>query len=179
VLTPPGERPAPRTVFAAAVASVAPDADIVLAALHPAGLAWHRGPSHSMVGAALLGGGVAWAARLRGTAAWAAVLLAAVLHVPFDWSTGEPGAPVRYGVPWAWPFLDARFIDADPWFGAYRIDEPGFLANMWAAGALPIYGRELGTAAGLVGLAALGRYARRRWHGLPPVHAHREGAPDR
>lgn len=155
-------RPSARVVVAAAFASIAPDLDIALAAVHPAGLAWHRGPSHSLVGAAAIGLACAAIARVRGVGAWAAVTLAAVLHVPFDWSTGEPGAPARYGVPWAWPVDPARAIAEDPWFGAFRIDEAGFLANMWAPHALPVYLREVGTAAALVAVAAGVRWARRR-----------------
>jgi len=158
----PGHRPALRVVCAAAFASIAPDLDIVLAVAHPAGLDWHRGPSHSLVGAALIGAACAAAARVRGRAAWASVVGAAVLHVPFDWSTGEPGAPARYGVPWAWPFSSEKFIDPSPWFGAYKIDEAGFLANMWSPHALPVYLGELATVAGLLLLAAAVRWARAR-----------------
>src|SRR5262245_51681969 len=130
--------------IAAAFASVAPDLDIVLAALDSAGLEWHRGPTHSVLGAAAIGALVAAVARVRGVAAWATIIGAAVLHVAFDWSTGEPGAPTRYGVPWAWPFSAQKFIDPHPWFGAFRIDDAGFLANMWAPHALPVYLGELG-----------------------------------
>lgn len=159
-LEPPGVRVGPRVALAAAFASVAPDLDILLAVVHPAGLAWHRGPSHSIVGAAIIGGVCAWAARVRGGTAWAAVVGAALLHVVFDWTTGEPGAPAHYGVPWAWPISGAKALDATPWFGAYKIDEAGFLANMWSAHAFPVYLRELGTVGGLVGVALGVRRAR-------------------
>lgn len=164
----PGQRVPPRVVLAAALASVAPDLDIALALVHPAGLAWHRGPSHSLAGAALLGGLCAWGARVRGGGAYGAVVSAALLHVLFDWSTGEPSvaadplAVARYGVPWAWPFSSAKAMDPAPWFGAFRIDEAGFLANMWSQHALPVYAGELGTAGVLVGAALLVRRARRR-----------------
>ena len=151
-----------RVAAAAAVASVLPDADIALAATLPGGLDWHRGPTHSLLGAAALGGLVAAAAGLRGWRAWSTVVGAALLHVPFDWSTGEPGAPVRYGVLWAWPFSDAKSIDASPWFGAFRIDEAGFLKNMWASTALPVYLRELGTTAALLAFGQLTRWLRGR-----------------
>ena len=142
-----------RLAAAAAFASVAPDLDVALALLHPDGLAWHRGPTHSLVGALLIGALVAAVARVRGARATAVVVGAALLHVPFDWSTGEPGAPSRYGVPWAWPFVPERAIAPNPWFGAFRIDEAGFLANMYAAHALPVYAREVGTALGLLVVA--------------------------
>ena len=158
----PGARPPLRVVAAAAFASVAPDLDIVLAVVHPAGLDWHRGPSHSLVGAALIGAACAAAARVRGWAAWASVVGAAVAHVPFDWSTGEPGAPARYGVPWAWPFSAAKSIDATPWFGAFKIDEAGFLANMWSPHALPVYLGELATVAALL-VAAVAMRGARAW----------------
>lgn len=163
-LTSPAHPLVGRALVAAAFASIAPDLDILLAVVHPAGLEWHRGPSHSLVGAALIGAGVAAIARVRGRAAWATVVGAAMLHVVFDWSTGEPGAPARYGVPWLWPLSPEKFIDANPWFGAFRIDEGGFLANMWAPHAWPVYLGELGTIAVLVGAAAAARRARAR-HG--------------
>lgn len=162
VLERPGARIGPRVVLAAAFASIAPDLDILLAAVHPAGLAWHRGPSHSLIGAALIGAVCAAVARVRGAAAWAAVIAAALLHVLFDWSTGHPGAPAAYGVPWAWPIWRHKSIDATPWFGAFKIDEAGFLANMWAPHAAGVYLRELGTVGVLVGVALLVRSARRR-----------------
>ncbi len=159
-LAPTDARPSARVAGVAAFASIAPDLDILLAAVHPAGLAWHRGPSHSLVGAALVGAACAAAGRVSGRAAWATVVLAAVLHVPFDWSTGDPGAAVRYGVPWAWPFSDAKGIDPTPWFGAFHIDQAGFLANMFAPRALPVYLGELGTASALLAIGWSVRRAR-------------------
>lgn len=159
-LTPPGVRPDARVVGAAAFASLAPDLDVLLAVVHPDGLAWHRGPSHSLVGAAALGALVALAARVRAPLARLAVVGGALLHVPFDWSTGEPSAPARYGVPWAWPFHGEKSIAADPWFGAFKIDEAGFLANMFAPHAVPVYAREVGTVAALFFTAAAVRRAR-------------------
>jgi membrane-bound metal-dependent hydrolase YbcI (DUF457 family) len=163
-LSPRGAWPAPTAVlpyrlgFAAALAAVAPDFDILAAVLLPSGLDWHRGPSHSLLGAAAIGAFVAWVCRVEGRSARAVVVGAAVLHVPFDWSTGEPGAPARYGVPWAWPFSSDKSIDPTPWFGAFRIDEQGFLANMWAPHALPVYLGELGTVCALVAAAAAARH---------------------
>lgn len=146
-----------RVVFAGAFASVAPDLDLLAALVDPAGLDWHRGPSHSVVGAIAIGALTAGIFRLVGWRAWAAVVGAALLHVPFDWSTGDPGAPARYGVPWAWPIASEKFIDPTPWFGAFRIDTAGFLANMWGPHALPVYVREVWTAGGLVALAVVVR----------------------
>lgn len=160
-LGPPAARVSPRVLAAAAFASVAPDLDILLAVVHPAGLAWHRGPSHSLVGAALIGVLCAWGARVRGRAAWASVVTAALLHVAFDWTTGEPGAPARYGVPWAWPLSGDKAIDPTPWFGAFRIDAAGFLANMWGRHAASVYLREAGTVVGLVSIALMVRALRR------------------
>ncbi|MES2644284.1 MAG: metal-dependent hydrolase [Myxococcota bacterium] len=160
-LEPSGARVSWRVALTAAFASVAPDLDILLAVVHPAGLAWHRGPSHSLVGAALIGAVCAWGARMRGRAAWSAVMGAALLHVVFDWSTGEPGAPAHYGVPWAWPIAGDKVIDPTPWFGAYKIDEAGFLANMWGPHAAPVYLWELGTVGALVGAGLAVRRARR------------------
>lgn len=157
-----GAGPTRRVAMVAAFASIAPDLDVALAVVHPSGLAWHRGPSHSLVGAALIGVVCAGALRLRTPAAWGTVVGAALLHVLFDWSTGEPGAPARYGVPWAWPFSAEKSIDPSPWFGAFRIDEAGFLANMWAPHAWPVYLGEAGTVAALFMAAAGLRALRRR-----------------
>lgn len=156
-LQPRGGRPWDLAGLCVALASVAPDLDIAAVAVLPGGLAWHRGPSHSLLGAALLGLSIAaigghrrrWSLLTR-----AAIVAAAVLHVPLDWSTGVPGAPSSLGVPWAWPFDAAKAIDPRPWFGAYHIDRPGFLSNMIAPDALPVYGREAGTVA-IAGLVAV------------------------
>ncbi|MDP2313767.1 MAG: metal-dependent hydrolase [Pseudomonadota bacterium] len=166
-LSDPGARVPMRVLVAASVASVAPDLDLLIAVFggglfDGGGLDWHRGPTHSIVGATLLGAICAGVANVRGWAAWLTILCAAHLHVLFDWSTGDPGAPAHYGVPWAWPFSAEKSIDPTPWFGAYRIDDAGFLANMWAPHALPIYLGELGTVVLLVGLATGARAARGR-----------------
>jgi hypothetical protein len=145
-LGPPG-RLLDRVALVAAFASIAPDLDLL------GGIGWHRGPTHSLVGAALLGAGIAVAAGLRGRDALA-VTLACVLHVPMDFSTGEPGAPSRYGVPWLWPFSPHKAIATDPWFGAFHIDEPGFLAHMLHPRAAPVYAKEAATAALCVAAAA-------------------------
>ncbi len=162
-VSPPTRALCVRIAGVAAVASVAPDLDIALAVALPDGLAWHRGPSHSVLGAIAIGLAIGAAARIRGAAAWVTVVGSAVLHVPFDWSTGDPGAPARYGVPWAWPFSTAKSIDSHPWFGAFDIDEAGFLAHMWSPKALPLYGRELATVATLGAAALALRWARGRW----------------
>lgn len=159
-----------RVVLVAAFASIAPDLDILLAVVHPAGLAWHRGPSHSLLGAASIGAACAALAGVRGRAAWGAVVGAAMLHVLFDWSTGEAGAPVRYGVPWAWPFSNEKAMDPSPWFGAYKIDEAGFLANMWAPHAWRVYLGELATVGALLGGAAAVRVVRGRLAARPATY---------
>jgi membrane-bound metal-dependent hydrolase YbcI (DUF457 family) len=166
-IQPPHRRLLDRVALLAAMASVAPDLDVGLAAVLPGGLAWHRGPTHSILGAALIGAIFAVGVRTRGRAAWATIVGAAVLHVGFDWSTGDPGAPARYGVPWAWPVSAARFIDPHPWFGAFHIDEAGFLGHMVSAEAIPVYGTEIATVLGLWAAAALVRAARRRY--FPPA----------
>lgn len=150
-----------RTTLVAAWAAVAPDADILFAVLLPHGLDLHRGPTHSLVGAALLG--LLWArlARLRGRALQV-VVLASLLHVPFDWSTGDPGAPARYGVPLFWPFSARKYIAADPWFGAFHIDREGFLANLFTPHAVGVYAGELGTVLTLAVFAGGLRWARAR-----------------
>lgn len=158
---------ATRTTVAVAFASVAPDLDLVLVLVLPGGLAWHHGPTHSLLGAGLIGLAVALLGRVRGAAARVAVVSGALLHVPLDWSTGEPGSPAAYGVPWAWPFDPARAIDPTPWFGAFHIDRAGFLVHMVSPEALPVYGGELATV--IVGVL-LGLAIRR-------LRASRAGAP--
>lgn len=155
------ERWSRRLAAVAAFAAIAPDFDIVFAVVLPHGLDLHRGPTHSLFGATLLG--LLWArlARLDRRES-AVVVLASLLHVPFDWSTGDPGAPRRYGVPLFWPFLPDKYIAAEPWFGAFHIDQPGFLANLFTPHALTVYGGELGTVLMLIGVALAVRRLRRR-----------------
>lgn len=147
-------------VFAVvSVAAIAPDFDVFLAAALPGGMAWHHGPTHSVLGAAVLGYGLAKFGRLKRLDA-ALSVAAAVTHVALDWSTGAPGAPVAFGVPIFWPASDQRFMDAKPWFGAFGIHRPGFLAHMFTRDAWPIYGRELLTVLG----ATLLVWPLRAWH---------------
>lgn len=135
---------------------MAPDVDLLAAAL-PGGLAFHHGPTHSLIGAALLGLLCAGPSvrRARSPRIALVCVLAGLLHVAMDWQTGEPGAPVRFGVQWAWPFSDVRAMAADPFFGAYHIDQPGFLLNLASVAAVGPFLRELLVVAG-VSLCAWG-----------------------
>ena len=139
-----------------AFAGVAPDLDLLPMLWDPDGLRWHHGPSHSLCGALLIGGLCALFSRDR-----LAVVLACLAHVPMDWSTGTPGAPVRYGVPLFWPYSDTKYIDSIPWFGAYGIDGDAGLGAMFSRSTLHYYPKELATVGVAVGLA-LGW---RRWRG--------------
>lgn len=139
-----------RAVLVTAFASIAPDLDVLPLMLVENGIQWHRGPSHSLLGALLIGATIAtlgrwWAPQLRDPRAWAAVVLATLLHVPLDWSTGEPNTPASYGVPAFWPWLDQKFIAASPWFGAFGIDRPGGLLHMFTPEAMAVYQREVFT----------------------------------
>ena len=147
--------------MASAVASLIPDADLVLVALLPGGIAWHHGPSHSLVGAALLGAAVGLSAGLRGRVlAW--VVVAAVTHPVLDWELGEPGGDPRFGVPLLWPLVTTKMIAAWPIFRPFHIHEPGFVANMFRADAVVPYLRELGFGAVVMGAAWLGAGHRSR-----------------
>jgi membrane-bound metal-dependent hydrolase YbcI (DUF457 family) len=146
-----------RTAVVVAATSVLPDLDVIPMLWDPHGVGWHRGPTHSVLGAAGIGAAssflvTGWKARL-------CVIAAAVMHVPLDWSTGEPGAPAKYGVPAFWPLLADKYIASRPWFGAYGIDQPRGLGAMFDADAVAIYGKEALTVAGGAVLAALAR----RW----------------
>lgn len=152
-----------RALLAAAIASVLPDADLLLSATLPGGIAWHHGPTHSLLGAALLGCLVALAAGLRGTAGlW--VVVSAVLHPLFDWQLGVPGDPPSFGVPLFWPMRETRYVAAHPIFRPFGIHEPGFLANMFTRAAVEPYVREVAFAAVVLGYAFVAgrRSARRR-----------------
>jgi membrane-bound metal-dependent hydrolase YbcI (DUF457 family) len=143
------ERPPLKVLFLLCAASLAPDLDVLPMLVDSSGIQWHRGPSHSILGTLVIGG---FFSAFTGQHRWR-VVLASLLHLPLDWSTGEPGAPLKYGVPLFWPFNDARFLDPNPWFGAYAIDAPGGLKQLFVDSALPIYGREVLT----VMLCLLGR----------------------
>jgi membrane-bound metal-dependent hydrolase YbcI (DUF457 family) len=166
-LQAPGHPWSRRVALAAAFASIAPDFDLLPAVLLPDGIAWHHGPTHSLVGAAVIGGMTAVVARVRDRAGAATVVGAALLHVLFDWSTGEPGGPARFGVPWAWPFDPTRSVAAHPWFGAFHIDRAGFLSHMWAEEAIPVYGTEITTAIVLL-LVGAAICASRRYFAVSP-----------
>ena len=140
-------------LFAAIVAGLVPDADLVVVAL-TGDMAWHHGPSHSLVGAAVLGLGVGAAFGLRGRAlAWCVVAGAA--HPLLDWELGDPADAARFGVPLGWPVWPARHISPWPWFLPFHIHEPGFIANLLRPDAVAAYVREL-VFAGVVAAVAWG-----------------------
>jgi membrane-bound metal-dependent hydrolase YbcI (DUF457 family) len=163
LLAPPGSplRGA-RGVAALAFASLLPDADLLLVAVLPGGIVWHHGPTHALVGAAALGVAAALAGGLRGGALAAAALVGAT-HPLLDALVGEPGGSSAYGVPLFWPASDTRYVSPVHVFAPYRIDEPGFLANMWSPRAVGPYLRELAFAAVVVASGwAVGRPRRLR-----------------
>ena len=136
-----------------AFSAIAADLDVAPMLWDPNGIRWHHGPTHSLCGAAMTGLVISAFSCQR-----LPVFLAALLHVPLDWSTGDPGVASRYGVPLFWPFSDQKYIAAWPWFGAFGIDSPSGLQSMIGAESLAIYGRELLT----VAVAGLGLRAWRR-----------------
>jgi hypothetical protein len=145
-----------REAIAVAVASVLPDLDVLPMLWDPNGIGWHRGPTHSLLGAATLG--LAVAAFVPGWRARACVVAAASMHVPLDWSTGAPEAAAKYGVPVFWPLLADKYIAAHPWFGAFGIDRPQGLGAMLSREAIGIYAREAATVAVGVAVAAAVRW---------------------
>lgn len=162
-LAPPGPAPGGRRALARraaalAVVAVAPDFDIGVDLLFPGAHA-HHGPTHSVVFAVGLG---LLAGRLMGVDR-AALLVAALLHAPLDWSTGDPGAPAdRYGVMALWPFTPTRYIDADPFFRPYYIDREGGLWNMLHPTAVAAYAREATVVTAAAALALSARRIRSR-----------------
>lgn len=144
-----------------AFAAVAADLDILVDLAHGGGIRFHHGPTHSWVFAA----GLAWVlSRLRG-ASGVAVWFAALIHAPLDWTTGDAGAPVKYGVTFFWPLSDQRYIAARPFFPPYHIDASGGLANMFVGEALPIYAREAAVVLAALVAAGLIRGLRTRTRG--------------
>lgn len=130
----------PRDLLLLSISAVSPDFDVIPMLWDPNGIQWHHGPTHSLCGAALFGSFFALFSRRPGV-----VIAAALLHVPLDWATGEPGAPIRYGVPVFWPFSQQKYIAASPYFGAFSIDSPSGLSAMFSREAVWIYGKELAT----------------------------------
>ncbi len=142
--------------LACAAASIVPDLDMLLVIALPGGIAWHHGPTHSLLGAAIGGLLVAAIARVPRREAWLPVV-AAAMHVPLDFFTGEPGGPAHFGVPVLWPLYSERLVSPWPWFIPFGIDRDGFLAHMFTPEAARAYGRELLTV--LLGFA-VARYGR-------------------
>ena len=155
-------------------ASVAPDMDIPLGIALGDPVGWHHGPTHSLLGAGLAGLALAGLARWASGGGWAeartralaiATASGCLLHVPLDWSTGNPVDAAKFGVPLFWPLLETKYIAGWTLFGAYHIDKQGFLLNMIAPEALPVWGRELLFVAGVL---ALGLGVRRLRAGRSP-----------
>lgn len=162
-----------------AVGSLIPDLDVLPMLVSPGGIAWHRGPTHSITGALGIGMLLVWLSRRleprlgrylgagggapgSNSAGALAIILAVLSHLPLDWSTGEEGAPARYGVPLFWPFSDQKYIATRPWFGAFGIDGEGGLNVMFSREVVRIYGGELLTVFVAISLALLSRRAWRR-----------------
>lgn len=147
-----------REWLALVVAGSLPDVDLIFRFVDADGMRWHHGPTHSLVGTVLLG---ALAARAFGVRAWPCVLACAA-HLPLDWSTGVVDAPREFGIELLWPFSTERFLDTSPFFGAYRLDQPGFLLNVLRWEAVPILGEEVGVVALALVLGGLVRTLRAR-----------------
>lgn len=164
LLRRPGERWDPRVLVTVAVTAVAADLDLLPDLWLGEGIHFHHGPTHSLVGALLLGALAVWSlgGRRRFGAA-AACVIAALLHAPMDYTTGEPGAPEKYGVQYLWPWSERRYIDARPIFGAYHIDREGGLVHMFTGDAAANYGVELAAVAAAWGVAGLGAAGARRY----------------
>ncbi len=141
----------PRRVGVVAFASVAPDLDLLIGVALGTPVGWHRGPTHSLLGALAIG--CLLALLVRGLAPRVFTVAAAVVHVPMDFSTGNPGDDPAYGVPWAWPWSAEKAIAADPWFGSFQIDHPGFLLNLLEPSALRPWAVEAATVAAAVAVA--------------------------
>lgn len=152
---PPDLRSAGRVGFVA----IAADFDILVDLLRGSAMSFHHGPTHSFAFSAFLALVAGGKARATRVACW----FAALAHPVLDWTTGDPGAPVRYGVSFFWPLTSQRYIAADPFFPPYHIDRAGGLLNMLAGEALPVYGREALVVAAAAGLAL----ALRRWLARP------------
>jgi len=147
-------------------ASVAPDMDIPLGIVLGDPVGWHHGPTHSLLGAALIGlvlaGLSRWSVREGQRVLAIAVVVGCLLHVPLDWSTGNPVDAAKFGVPLFWPLLETKYISGWTMFGAYHIDKQGFLLNMVAPEALPVWGRELLFVGGVGALGGAVRWLRGR-----------------
>lgn len=131
-----------RALLAAALSSVISDGDLLLVATLPGGILWHHGPTHTLIGAALLGLVVGLAFGLRGVAlAW--TVICALLHPVLDWELGVPGASPTFGVPILWPLWPDKFVSPYPIFRPFNIHEAGFLANMFTPAAVGPYLREV------------------------------------
>lgn len=119
-------------------AAIAPDFDVLPMLWDPQGLRFHHGPTHSLLGAAVIGLVLSIFSHHR-----LPVVAATLLHVPLDWSTGDPGVAARYGVPLFWPFSPEKYIASHTWFGAFGIDTPSGLGAMFSPEAVAIYGKEV------------------------------------
>lgn len=152
-----------RVLATVAVAAVAADFDLLPDLWLGGGIQFHHGPTHSLVGALVIGAVAALSLRRpRRLGAVAACVFAALAHAPMDYSTGEPGAPEKYGVQYLWPWSERRHIDPDPFFGAYHIDQEGGLLHMFTGNAAANYGVELAAVAVAWGVAGLGAALARR-----------------
>jgi membrane-bound metal-dependent hydrolase YbcI (DUF457 family) len=160
----------------AIVLANAPDLDFLPGLAMGAPTAFHRGPTHSLMGVAVVALAAWWWARRAGPpqwrASWTATFAAVAFgsHLLIDYFTVDAVAP--HGARFLWPLSDAHLHAPVPVFGEIVVDRTGsraFVASLWAPGTGAAWGREVASA--LVFLAAGGlaglRHGRRAAVALP------------
>jgi len=152
-------------LLAAAVALAnGPDFDFLPGMLAGTPGAFHRGPTHSVAAALVVGlaaAGIGWWRRPggRGAAWWAGFAAAAYAsHLLVDFVTVDMVAP--YGAPFLWPMSERFFHAGSAWFDEIVIDpssRAGFVRSLVTRTALLTWLGEVVRAALVVGAVALVR----------------------
>ena len=147
----PADMHRPGLLAAAVALANAADLDFVPGVLlgHPA--AFHRGITHTVVAALLVGVAVALVGRLMGRSlrawfrlgSWAAAVYAS--HLVVDFFTADVGSPS--GAPFLWPVSDRYFLAPVTLLPEIVIDPSGrraFLASLFAPHTGRVWATEIG-----------------------------------
>ncbi len=167
--------PRPALLLAAVALANAPDFDFLPGLLLGTPGVFHRGVSHTLLAAVVVGVVVGVVARWRRCAAgpalragvWAGAVYGS--HLLVDCVTTDAKAP--HGVRILWPLSDAHWIAPVTLFNEIIIDPSGrsaFLASLVTTPALRVWAGELGLV--VLVLAAV-RIGRTLWAGLAPSGA--------
>jgi membrane-bound metal-dependent hydrolase YbcI (DUF457 family) len=152
----------PGLLVTAVVLANAPDLDFLPGLLIGAPTVFHRGPTHSLAGVALVALVAWWCARRVGPPEWGAARAAAFAtvayasHLLVDYFSADAMPP--HGARFLWPLSSAHLHTPWPVFVEIVVDRSSsraFFGSLWGPGTGPVWAGEATSALVLLGLGGL------------------------